>query len=433
MALSGAAIPFSWSAADRGAADRGVITTRTGMGRGCGLRCGLDCYVEWWRGSQADSGGKTPTVTDNDFGQFAAPGASSDSGSALPPPPEGPQALPAVPEPIIAVEAVPKKSTWIGRGAALAGAVALVGGGGYFAITAASDSGGAGSPGEAVEQLLEALSAEDLLGAAELVEPSERETIVEAAFDITEELQRLEVLRDDLDLSAISGIDLEFSDVRVRAEMVRTDLAQVYIDQGTFEASYVAADLPFGPLITDRVPADWLDSSGSVRETVAASTVGEFTNPYGFATDAEPFIAVVERDGRWYVSLWYSVAENIRVALGEPLPNRSAMPMTIGASSPDGAVRALVERTEELDLAGIIGTLDPNEAAALYEYSPLFLDDSQRVLDELLEYAQSEGYWWDVHTLDMSVDERGDFATVIIDSLGLHARWPRDGAKGPRR
>ena len=59
---------------------------------------------------------------------------------------------------------------------------------GIFAALAIGGSsttaGGADSPEEAYQQLLQAISDEDLLGAAELVLPSERETLVQPLFDL---------------------------------------------------------------------------------------------------------------------------------------------------------------------------------------------------------------------------------------------------------
>ncbi len=53
------------------------------------------------------------------------------------------------------------------RGLAALAAVVLVSGGGYAAFTAATSSGGAETPEEALQLVLEAISQEDYLSAAE--------------------------------------------------------------------------------------------------------------------------------------------------------------------------------------------------------------------------------------------------------------------------
>ncbi len=88
-------------------------------------------------------------------------------------------------------------------------------------------------------------------------------------------------------------------------------------------------------------------------------------------------IAVVEEDGSWYVSLWYSAAEAVRTDAGETaLPVIGGGPAPVGAESPEAALEGLIENIAALDAEGVLTLLDPEEARVLYDYSNLFLPES---------------------------------------------------------
>ncbi len=295
-----------------------------------------------------------------------------------------------------------------GRGLALVAAAALIAGGGYAALDAGSASGGADSPEAALELMFDALSAEDLVAAAELVEPAERETLVQAGFDLSEELVRLEVLAGDFDLEALAGIDVEFAGVDVRAEIPRSGIAHLYVEGGSATASVDVSEMPLGRLLLDRFPADWLDVTESDTATM---------------TPTETPVVAIERDGRWYLSLWYTVAENARLAADADHPDRGRRPPRIGGESPEEAVGLLLEEALRLDIRRMIGMLDPEEAAALYDYAPLFLDAATATANETLQALRDDGWEWELESVTLDqVASTDDTATVAIEALDFAAR-----------
>jgi hypothetical protein len=364
---------------------------------------------EPWRppgGGDAPSGAVPPTP-EATMPLPAPPVQPPVTGSTLPPPPARPIPTTVTTGPVEA--SPPRAPRWIGRTLALGAAVALIGGGGYLAINAGAADGGADSPRAALVGVLESLSNEDLVGAAEFVEPTERETVIDAGFDVVEELVRLEVFSEDLDLGSIDGIDLDFSDLEIDVTEVRPGLAQLFLDGGRVSATVNGADFPFGSLVTDRIDAETLDvvESNSTR-----------------IEPADYPVVAVQRDGRWYLSLWYSVAENARIALDQPLPDRSGRPVAIGGDSPERAIELFVGAATGVDLASMIGLLDPEEAAALYDYAPLFLDDAQSEIDDRLAEARRDGWQWEVGDLQLSSESDGRLATVVIDSFAFEASGP---------
>ncbi len=308
--------------------------------------------------------------------------------------------------PAVVVEAVGAiskrpRSTMAMRAVAVLGALALAGGGVVLTLSAGSSTGGSDSPTAAVTQLLESLSHEDLLGAAEVIVPSERDTLIDSGVSISAELVRLGVLSDAFDLSALTGVDLRFDNLSLREVPVRSDITQVFIDRGSSRASVDVAKMPLGGLITDRAPEGFLTFTDSI-----ASPIGSRTP-----------IAVVERDGRWYVSLWYSVAENFRVASGEPVPSTSQALVPIGADSPEAAVERLIREAARLDPRTTIGMLDPQEMSALYDYSPLFLPQAESAANETLQSAVDSGVTWTIDSIELSSTGDDELAAVTIDAF----------------
>lgn len=351
----------------------------------------------------------------------AVPSEWSPPASSLPAPPAmAPPESPLTPPGVVVstgpvMADTPSRPRWFGRGVALVAAAVLVGGGGYLAINAGSADGGAGTPEGALEGALAALSAEDLIGAAEFVEPTERETMIDAGLEVVEELVRLEVFDETLDLTAVDGIDLEFDDVEVEVEVVRSGLAHLYVVGGTSTSSIDGSAVPFGPLVTDRVDDEDLAVEESHTEPLARTDV--------------PIVAV-ERDGRWYLSLWYTVAEGARLELGRPLPSTADRLAEIGADTPERAVENFVGALEQLDIATMIGLLDPLEASALYDYGSLFVEDAQDGVDGFLRDVRREGWYWEVTRLDLRSETEGSQATVFVDRLDVSAEGPDVSVEG---
>lgn len=345
-----------------------------------------------------------------------SPWAPATERSAAPPPlPPEPSPLPEPAPP--ATESVSvgpvvaeanSGSRWLGKSLALVAALVLIGGGGFLAFNAGNANGGADTPAEALESMLGALASGDLLAASELVVPSERDTLIAAGFDLADELVRLEVLAADLDLSSVNGINLAITELDVSEEFPRSDLAHLFVERAVVSGSIDGGLLPWGSMLSGRTPDGW-PASGEPD----ARDLGSSTTP----------IVAVEVDGRWYLSLWYSVAENARIEADQPLPDLGRRPAQIGAASPDEAISRFVEELLRLDVRRMIGMLDPDEARALYDYSPLFLDGATRAANEILVGLEESGWTWEVELLGLSstvVD--GDLATTQVGGFALEAR-----------
>ena len=277
---------------------------------------------------------------------------------------------------------------------------------GIFAALAIGGSsttaGGADSPEEAYQQLLQAISDEDLLGAAELVLPSERETLVQPLFDLVGELQRLEVLDPALDLSAVSGVDFDFDGVLFETTMLTEDLATLRLVGGRTTTVVEPNAFPFGPLVLDRLPEGTIpDDFRTTSESISPSDDG---------------LVAIRQNGKWYVSLWYSVAEAARLDAGLPLPDPDDAIVARGGGSPEAAVEEMIRAGIDLDVRRVLELLPPGEAAALHDYAPLFLPAAEEAAREARRSMRRIGLEIRLRHLELSSKKRGD--DQIVSFLG---------------
>ncbi|MGD9702302.1 MAG: hypothetical protein AB7Q42_00755 [Acidimicrobiia bacterium] len=291
---------------------------------------------------------------------------------------------------------------------AVAGVVALIAAGGFAvqAMTGGSD-GGADTPEAAVRDFVAAVNEEDVLGAIDVVLPGERRTFKDPLVRFVEQLQRLDVLSEDADLGKIGGIDLQITLDDVQVEQITDDIATVSI-AGTASGAVDGEQLPIGDLLIDRALDGQRPGSSSSDGT-----------SFGSGGGGEVRLTTVEQDGRWYVSLWYTVAEVARVGAGlSEVPEQDQAIVPDGGDSPEAAMDQFLDRVGNLDLEGMIASLDPDEAEALQRYAPLFINEAQGSIDEML--AES-GLQVSIENVEYDVTVDGDTATIVPTSYSVSA------------
>lgn len=302
---------------------------------------------------------------------------------------------------------VEKKPSIVGRLGLVAAAVAIAGGGAFAVANALSDPTGPSSPDEAVEQFFDSLDNDDLLGMTEAMLPSERESLVEPSLDLLTQLQRLELVDPAMNPEAPSSLDFTVTDLQFVATEIGEGVARVRLLEGVVTVSGSTDDLPVGSLIEEEmgepIPSERIDEQ-----------IVDFDDEEG------AMLVAVEEDGSWYLSLWYTVAEYAREEARAPIPDFGNGVAPIGAATPEGAVEGLIREAADLDAAGVIAMLDPAEFRALYDYAPLFLDDAEAAVDELLSEARSEGVDWNIESIDARSFEQRGRTVVAVDGF---AAW----------
>ena len=250
-------------------------------------------------------------------------------------------------------------------------------------------SDGADSPEAAIEALVAAIEDGDLDAVKELLVPSERTSLGDPVYEALDELIRLGVLSDDLDTSAIRGIDLSFEDLVLSVDQVDDDLAAVHAT-GNVVATLDPDEAPLGAVLRGLLWLQGPDEAEPERTTEAIDLT----------------IATLRHDGSWYISVFHSIGEHARREQGVgPIPPGTVTPR--GADSPDALVDDLAEAAASLDVARLISLMNPEEGAALYRYAPLMIDPA----DEALAIASPEIH---IDGVEYAVDQQGDRATVTV-------------------
>ena len=350
--------------------------------------------------------------TNDDGTRFAPPRpeapltAGPPLSSPVPPPPPGVYAPPYQPvafgsqgsDPaalVVPTGTAVKRS----RGKVVGGLIAVVAlfGAGGFAITriVAGNDGGAATPTEVGTRLMDSLAAEDALGVVDLLLPGERDMMRQPLIDIVDNLKRLKIVDGTASLDKVGGLDIAFTDVQVDPTETNVDDVTDIRITASGTASVDGAAVPIGDLLID-------EAFGGDRPTLDSAPQ---------SSDIDWKLAAVKRDGRWYLSAFYSLAENSR-AEGEQIPETPIVAR--GSDTPQGAVQAIFDAVDDLDYAAFIAALNPNEAEALQRYGPIFVDDMQKSLDALdLKIAFSD--------TKFSVTGSGDRRTVTIDGFTMKA------------
>jgi hypothetical protein len=339
----------------------------------------------------------------------------SDGGPWQPPDPNAaPESLSAPTvelEPAAPSAPAPKRSTGVVI-AATVGAAAIIGAAIFGVTRLVSDSGGGGAatPEEAGLALLTALENEDVLGMMDVLLPGERETLKNPLVELTDELRRIEVLSADASLTDVAGVDIELQDEKVQVEETNVDdVVNLEISArgtGTIDGE----QLPIGDFVADNLPDDTdlsdLDASGEPDQEL----------------DTFP-ITAVEQDGRWYLSVFHSIAENARRSAEEPvdIPAEGVTPG--GGDTPEDAVDAFLDGVQKLDLESIIASLNPEEFQALQRYAPIFLDDAQAELDQAVA---DEGVAVKIADPEYTVSGSGDTRSLSIDFLRVDVTAEED-------
>ena len=321
-------------------------------------------------------------------GGAEGPGTSSQPGTSLPPYAAGPA----------------RRRSGAFLGVAVGTVLAL--GAGAFAVASLADDGH-GSPEAAVEALFAAVEDRDVLGALDTMAPGEREVYQPFVEDAVGELQRLQVLSEDLDLGDVAGFEVDVEGLTLESEVLGDGIAVVRLTGGTITSSVDPRQVPVGSFVRELMDDP---DSGVALEPV--------TSTEDLAAD-EPVEIVVIDDGGWHVSLHYSIAEAARKEAGAPLPAFGAGVAPDGAASPEEAVRALVEASVDLDVRRAIALLPPGEMSALHDYAPLFLDDAEQAVADLRAESDFEV---SIDALDMTSEVDDGVGHVTVTAFAASGR-----------
>ncbi|MBM9466179.1 hypothetical protein [Nakamurella leprariae] len=265
----------------------------------------------------------------------------------------------------------------------------------FLADRETSTASGQASPQEAVVSLVSALNDSDPVGAASTLDPAEAALYQDFSDDLLSELERLEIIKPDVDPNAVTGSRITMSDITYGSvtETMPGHLAFVQLTGGTITITSDPSSVPYTDKINDALNATMggLTTQEPVTQTVQ---VAEITQQLG-----QPLrVGVVNRDGEWYASMFYTLAGLATQAARLPDPTAADIIPARGAGSETEAVDALLIALEKGDWEGAISILPPDEMGVLHDYGRLILREAQRAgaeedLDELEGFAITNTEW----------------------------------------
>jgi hypothetical protein len=269
----------------------------------------------------------------------------------------------------------------------IAAVTALIGAGGFttYSFLGASNDGGATTPEEAVSTFASAMEQEDLLGMIDVTLPEEVAVLRAAVDSISADAKRIDLLGDDFDAGGVHGLDISVDDLALDTNFLEGGLAAVTATSGTINASFEPQAFPFGDKVRELV-------GNGDRVSTATASLANAESPRAVMT--------VERDGRWYVSLEYTLAEYVRQLNGWEVPGPVSR-TPVGFDSPEAAVTGFYERLASLDLQSTIDTFAPGEDAMAW-LAQSWMSDAQAAVE------RARGNGWSVAISDLTYDTIGD-------------------------
>ncbi len=289
-----------------------------------------------------------------------------------------------------------------GIGATIAALVGAIG----FTTVALSGAGtvGAASPEDAVRDFLSASADEDILGMVELLDPME----VPAARAAIEEGRAGAVeaglIGEGFSLDGLDGLDVSFAELDLVTETLDDGLAVVTASAGSASWTFDPAQFPFGQQLREAF-------GDGLALTTDTAPLDDLVSPAMMAT--------VERDGRWYVSVGFTIAEYARQAAGLPLPSSSLT--AVGAETPEAAADEFFANLISLDLPGAFATAAPGEGDVMLRYAPLLISEAAPIVAEY----RADGFDLQLSGTGYSVAGGGDRRKLSAEAFIIAGTVPQ--------
>lgn len=259
---------------------------------------------------------------------------------------------------------------------------------------------GAASPEDATRQFVTALESEDVLGMIDILDPDEVPAVRTAVESARTEAERVGLVSGGLSLDAVQGVDVDLADLALSTTSVLDGVAVVTATSGTASISFDPSTFPLGDALTS-----WFDRgalSGS-----ASTELGQGDVPIQLAT--------VERDGRWYVSTSYTIAEYVRTATDVGPVTGVDPVVAVGSATAEEAATAWYQRLVSFDVAGAASLAAPGSGDAVLRYANLWLPE----IGDAVDRARSSG--WDLHIdgLQYQVGGDGSLRTMVPTAFAI--------------
>ena len=266
---------------------------------------------------------------------------------------------------------------------------------------------GAGSPEEAVEDLVAALEAGDALGVLEVLPPGERDAVAGSLPDILVGLQDGGAVGGTAGMDGVlPGVAVDVEGMVLRTEALDPQVSFVEVVDGTIEVRVDEAAVP----------------DPEVRAELARATGADVDAGLTWRRDLaeDPLVlGTVDEGGGWFVSIGYTTAEQVRRASGAPLPDTETRPDAIGSSTPSEVVADLLGAAEARFPLRFAELLWPEEGRAAYDYATVWLPGMQAAADRAGADQAAGRRTWVLVVDDLVTREEGegDVRRVVVERL----------------
>jgi hypothetical protein len=217
----------------------------------------------------------------------------------------------------------------------------------------------------AVSDLATAIDRQDVLGALASVAPEESAAATSIIKAVIDKAQQGKLIANSS--KPLAGLTARVDGLRLSVHPLHPLVSRVDVSGGTLSYSFDPSQLA-GTLRSD-LGNSVKATSGTVSAADGQSAVDNF-NQNSNNKLSGVYIMTVKRNGRWFVSPFYTVAEYLREAGGLPPANYDATTqghLTGGSSSPEGVIRNLFSGTLS-DPAEFLANLPPDSLRVVYDY-----------------------------------------------------------------
>jgi hypothetical protein len=247
--------------------------------------------------------------------------------------------------------------------------VALAGGAAvsYVAVSDAS-SHGASSPISAVQTIVSDINGSDLAGLLDDLAPAERDAIATPLLNDIGELKRINVLQPNADPKNVTAVKTSIKALVFAPTVPVNDHEQiVQLTGGTVTIAGDASKIPFTKDFVNALFPHGLPTGTSSTSTVDIAQAVQ-------ANGGEPIRVAAEKvGGRWYPSLFYTIADNAAHSSGLGTPTAGDYVAANGAASAGDAVKQIINALLQGNIARAIQLLSPEELAVVHDYAGLIM------------------------------------------------------------
>jgi hypothetical protein len=344
------------------------------------------------------------------YGPGVAPGQQPGFGMTPPPgaPGQGPAGKRKSHTPVIAT--------------VIAVVVALIAAGTVYLLARnGSDTAGQATPKDAVVNLLNSVTDEDPIGIADQLDPTEAHLFTDMTGDVLTQLKRLGIVNQDVQADSVSGVsittkDLTYADSPI---VINDHLQIVELTGGTITLTTGGATNPYTNKITDAFPELKQVTTANTHTIDIAKEVADLGHPFRIAT--------VDRDGKWYPSLFYTIADNW--AYQTQGAHYQLNPIgDDGGATPEKAMDKFIKAISSEDQKALISVLSPDEMGVLHDYGNLMIDADSGLADTGLGDAELENVTWAVS--DVTGGKKVSVKTITVKTEQGDFSIERDPAAG---